>query len=342
MAAPGTEATLDGVTAPRRGVALTPMETRRDVIVRAARLADALGYETFSVAEGWGFDSTLVLTESALSTRRIAACSGVLSVWGRTPATLAMTAATLHQISGGRYVLGLGPSTRALAEGFHDTPFAHPADKLRQVISKVRALLAGEPARLDGTRGARPLRLGQPPAPDLPIWVAAMGDRTVRVAAEVGDGWFPLFTTRDRLAEWIPELSRLRQAAGQRARPLTVAAAPITVVGPDAETARSVAASSIAWYLCAMGDGYASFVSDQGYGAEVRAVRAANPRPKPQRGVVPAEAEILLDEFAVYGTPDQVRDRLRSWDQAADIVMVGRPAGVPWSTIEATLRAAAP
>ncbi|HZB59255.1 MAG TPA: LLM class flavin-dependent oxidoreductase, partial [Actinomycetota bacterium] len=150
MAAPGTEATLDGVTAPRRGVALTPMETRRDVIVRAARLADALGYEAFSVAEGWGFDSTLVLTESALSTRRIAACSGVLSVWGRTPATLAMTAATLHQISGGRYVLGLGPSTRALAEGFHDTPFAHPADKLRQVISKVRALLAGEPARLDG------------------------------------------------------------------------------------------------------------------------------------------------------------------------------------------------
>jgi alkanesulfonate monooxygenase SsuD/methylene tetrahydromethanopterin reductase-like flavin-dependent oxidoreductase (luciferase family) len=83
-------------------------------------------------------------------------------------------------------------------------------------------------------------------------------------------------------------------------------------------------------------------VSDQGCGAEVRAVRAANPRPKPQRGVVPAEAEILLDEFAVYGTPDQVRDRLRSWDQAADIVMVGLPAGVPWSTIEATLRAAAP
>jgi alkanesulfonate monooxygenase SsuD/methylene tetrahydromethanopterin reductase-like flavin-dependent oxidoreductase (luciferase family) len=169
-----------------------------------------------------------------------------------------------------------------------------------------------------------------------------MGDRTVRVAAEVGDGWFPLFVTRDRLAGWVPELSRLRQAAGQRARPLTVAAAPITVVGPDTETARSVAASFTAWYLCAMGDGYARFVSDQGYGAEVRAVRAANPRPNPQRGVVPTEAEILLDEFAVYGTPDQVRDRLRTWDQAADIVMVGLPAGVPWPTIEATLRAAAP
>ena len=156
----------------------------------------------------------------------------------------------------------------------------------------------------------------------------------------MGDGWFPLFVTRDRLAEWVPELGRLRQAAGQRARPLTVAAAPITVVGPDAETARSVAASSTAWYLCAMGDGYARFVSDQGYGAEVRAVRAANPRPNPQRGVVPTEAEILLDEFACTGHP--TRSAIARPGSGADIVMVGLPAGVRWPTIEATLRAAAP
>lgn len=92
----------------RRGVQLTPMETRRDVIVRAAMLADSLGYESFSLPEGWGFDSTLVLTEIALRTQRITLVSGILSVWGRTPGTLAMNAATLHQISGGRYVLGLG------------------------------------------------------------------------------------------------------------------------------------------------------------------------------------------------------------------------------------------
>ena len=100
------------MTAVRRGVALTPMETRRDVIVRAAVLADELGYETFSVPEGWGLDSTAVLTEIALRTARIQIASGVLSVWGRTPATLAMTAATLHQICGGRYVLGLGAGHR--------------------------------------------------------------------------------------------------------------------------------------------------------------------------------------------------------------------------------------
>ena len=99
------------MTAHRRGVGLTPMETRRDVIVRAARLADELGYEIFAVPEGWGLDSTPVLAEIALRTARIQLVSGVLSVWGRTPATLAMTAATLHQVSDGRYVLGLGAST---------------------------------------------------------------------------------------------------------------------------------------------------------------------------------------------------------------------------------------
>src|ERR1700756_3631061 len=165
----------------RRGVGLTPMETRRDVIVRAAMLADELGYELFAVPEGWGLDSTPVLAEIALRTARIRVASSVLSVWGRTPATLAMAAASLHQISGGRYVLGLGASTKALVEGFHDTPFEHPAAKLRDVVTKVRALLAGQPAQLDHALAAHPLRLGQPAAPDLPIWVAALGHHTTRV-----------------------------------------------------------------------------------------------------------------------------------------------------------------
>src|SRR3954453_18743049 len=94
-----------GTTGGRRGVALAPMETRRPVIVRTARLAEELGYEVFALPEGWGLDSTATLTEIALLTRRITIVSGVLSMWGRTPATLAMSAATLHQISAGRYVL---------------------------------------------------------------------------------------------------------------------------------------------------------------------------------------------------------------------------------------------
>jgi alkanesulfonate monooxygenase SsuD/methylene tetrahydromethanopterin reductase-like flavin-dependent oxidoreductase (luciferase family) len=326
----------------RRGVGLTPMETRRDVIVRAAVLADELGYEIFALPEAWGLDSAPVLTEIALRTDRINLASAVLSVWGRTPATLAMTAATLHQVSGGRYVLGLGTSTQALAEGFHDTPFEHPAAKLRDVVTKVRALLAGQPAQLSHVPAARPLRLGQPPAPEVPIWVAALGRHTTRVAAELGDGWIPALVARDHLPDWSARLRQLRAAAAPDARPLTIAAGPLTAVDDHADTARDIAATCTAWYLSAMGGVYARSVSGQGYATQVQAIIAANPRPSPRHGTVPAAAEGVLGQLAAYGTRDQVRQQLQSWDRAADIVTILLPPGLPWPVIEATLRAAAP
>ena len=330
------------MTAGRRGVGLTPMETRRDVIVRAAVLADELGYEIFALPEGWGLDPVPVLTEIALRTARIQIASSVLSVWGRTPAMLAMTAATLHQICGGRYVLGLGASTKALAEGFHDIPFEHPAAKLRDTVSRVRALLSGQPAQLHHSPTARPLRLGQPPAPEVPIWIAALGQHTTRVAAELGDGWIPALVARDHLPAWTAQLNRLRATAAPHAEPLVVACGPITAADENTGAARDITATCVAWYLSAMGDLYARSVSSQGYATEVGAILAANPRPSPRRGTVPSEAEIVLDQLAAYGTRDEVRKQLTSWDDAADIVTVLLPPGMPWETIEATLRAAAP
>ena len=142
---------------------------------------------------------------------------------------------------------------------------------------------------------------------------------------------------RDRLAGWV---TSMRETADPRA--LTVAAGPLTVVDEDAGAARSIAASCAAWYLTAMGDVYARSVSGQGYGAEVSAIVAANPRPSPRQAAVPADAQVILDQLAAYGTRDQVREQLEPWDKAADIVMIGLPPGLPWGNIEATLLAAAP
>jgi len=330
------------VTTGRRGVALTPMETRHELIVRAARLADELGYEVFAVPEGWGLDSTLLLGELARHTRRITLVSAIVSVWGRTPATLAMTAATLYRLAQGRYVLGLGTSTRALVEGFHDVAFERPADKLREVTTKVRALLAGERARLDHTAGARPLRLGLPPVPELPIWLAAMGERTSRVAAELGDGWIPAFVSPDRLAGRAAELGRARRAAGLRSGPFTVAAGPWTMADADTGAARDAVAACVAWYLTAMGDVYGRIVAGQGHGEAVEAIRAANPRPRPQGGTVPAEARAVLEELTAHGTPGQVREQLERWDAVADVTLVGLPPGLAWDAVAATLHAGAP
>jgi alkanesulfonate monooxygenase SsuD/methylene tetrahydromethanopterin reductase-like flavin-dependent oxidoreductase (luciferase family) len=141
------------------------------------------------------------------------------------------------------------------------------------------------------------------------------------------------------LAGWV---TSMREAVAPHGRALTVAAGPMTAVDEDVAAARSIAASCAAWYLTAMGDVYARSVSGQGYGAEVRAIIAANPRPSPRRAAVPAEAQVILDQLAAYGTRDQVREQLELWDRAADIVMIGLPPGIPWGNIEATLLAAAP
>jgi alkanesulfonate monooxygenase SsuD/methylene tetrahydromethanopterin reductase-like flavin-dependent oxidoreductase (luciferase family) len=176
----------------------------------------------------------------------------------------------------------------------------------------------------------------------VPIWIAALGHHTTRVAAELGDGWIPALVARDRLPAWAAQLSRLREAAAPHARPLTVAAGPITAADGNTGTARAIAAGCTAWYLGAMGEVYARSMSGQGYAAEVQAIIAANPRPSPRGGTIPSGARIVLDQLAAYGTCDQVREQLQRWDHAADIVTILLPPGMPWGNIEATLLAAAP
>ncbi|WP_232667037.1 LLM class flavin-dependent oxidoreductase [Pseudonocardia sp. TRM90224] len=320
------------MTAGRRGVALTPMETREDIIVRTAQLADELGYEAFSLPEAWGLDSTVMLSRIGVLTRRITLVAGVLSIWGRSPATLAMTATTLHRSCGGRFVLGLGASTAALVEGFHRVPFERPAARLRETTSEIRNLVRGGRAGARPELGARPLALGSPDAPDLRIWLAALGNRTIEVATELADGWFPVFQSRSAISE---------RAAGFT-RPIEVIAGPTTVAASDPGAARAAAAATIAWYLCAMGTDYAAAATRQGHGAAVQAVLAANPRPHPRNCVVPPEAQELIDEFTASGTEDDVRAALAEWDEVADLVMVGLPPGLCWDDIESTLRAAAP
>ena len=167
-------------------------------------------------------------------------------------------------------------------------------------------------------------------------------DRTTRVAAELADGWFPVLMARDQLADRARALRKDREAAGLRSEPLTVAAGPLTVAANDPALARRISASCLAWYLCAMGDVYARSLTRQGYGDAVQVILEANPHPRPDTGVVPAAAQVVLDQFAINGTPRQVRDQLAGWDDAVDLTMVGLPPGLPWHLIETTLRAAAP
>jgi alkanesulfonate monooxygenase SsuD/methylene tetrahydromethanopterin reductase-like flavin-dependent oxidoreductase (luciferase family) len=317
----------------RRALAFTPMETRREVLVRAAVLADELGYEAVVVPEGWGLDAAVVLAEIAVRTSRIRLVAGVFSVWGRSPATLAMTAATLDDLSGGRFTLGLGASTAALAERFHGVPFAGPAGRLRSTAEQVRALLRGERAGIPGAR--KGIALGQSARPGLPLWIAGLGPRATAVATEHGDGWFPTFLPRDRVGE-----IRARVRASAAGDPELICGPAVALDSPDLP-GRWAAEQLIGWYLTGMGPFYAGFAAANGYADEVAALRAANPKPAPGRLVWPRAADPLLPQVAVFGDTAAVHTGLAEWDDLVDIVTVCVGPG-PAETVLAQVTAGAP
>jgi len=153
---------------PRIGLSVMPLETRREAIIGLATEGDRLGYDDFFMPETWAYDMTVLLAEAAARTTRITLGTGILGIWNRSAATIAMAATTLHAMSDGRFVLGLGASTPQLAEGLHDTPFEPPVPRMRRMVTQIRALLRGERIPLAVTTNARALKLNVPPAPALP------------------------------------------------------------------------------------------------------------------------------------------------------------------------------
>ena len=295
-------------------VSVMPLETRRPTIVRLATEAERRGYAAFFLPETWAYDTTVLLAEVAARTERIGLGTGIVSVWNRSPGTLAMAAATLDEVSGGRFTLGLGASTKQLTEGLHDVAFGAPARQMRRVITQVRALLKGERIPLAAETGSRPLRLNLPPAPRVPIYLAGLAPETIRLAGELADGWMPFLYPRSRMHEGVALLGEGAERASPAGRVPSIAACLPTVVAADAAEARKGAAWFVAFYLTSMGPFYPRTISQLGFEKEVQAVIAANTT----RGsaVVPPEAEVLLDELTVYGTPAEARARLDRWREA--------------------------
>jgi len=298
----------------RLGLAVVPLETRREAIIALATEGDRLGYDGFFMPEAWAYDMTVLLAEAAARTTRITLGTGIVGIWNRSAATLAMAAATLHAISGGRFALGLGASTPQLAEGLHDTPFEPPVPRMRRMITQIRALLSGERIPLAVTTNARALKLGLPPAPSLPIYLAALGDAMTRLAGELADAWVPFLYPRSQLGT---ATERLREGAARGGHPDRVPdihpCLP-TVVAETEAKARDGAAWFVSFYVTTMGTIYRDSLTRQGYGKEVQAVLAAN-APK-FRGAVPPDAEALLEQLIVYGTPPDARRRLERWYEA--------------------------
>jgi alkanesulfonate monooxygenase SsuD/methylene tetrahydromethanopterin reductase-like flavin-dependent oxidoreductase (luciferase family) len=307
-------------------VGLTPLETRRDVVLHVATRAESLGYDAFFLAEGWGHDASVLLAEVATRTSRIRIGTGVLNVWGRSAAQIAMLATSLHEISGGRFVLGMGAGSPALAEGLHDVAFRAPVPRLAAVTRQVRGLLGG--GRVAPASGGRGLRLAVGPAP-VPILLAALGPAAIRLCGEVADSWGPFLFPVSALKDGA---RLLENGAAGRAAPLVCPFVP-AAVSPDRAQARALASWWVEFYLTNMGPLYATRLRQLGFGAAVDEVVAAT-------GHTP---EILLDELTLWGDAAAAREGVERYFAAgADMPIVTLPPNRSVEELDQILDALAP
>lgn len=302
----------------RLSVAPMPLENRWDIIQHTALVADELGYDTFSLPETWAYDTTVLLSNLAAQTKNIRLATTILGVWGRSAATIAMAAASLNIISEGRFTLGIGASTAQLAEGLHDTPFEKPYTKTKLMVCQIRALLQGERIPLTGQENARPLRLNVPPQPDVPIVLGATSPRSIKMAGKLCDGWIPFLYARDLLQDGIKLFQEGRQSNPNTERPMLITPSLPISVHEDAEIAREGAAWFVAFYITSMGTIYRETLIRMGFGDEVQAVMEANQNRQP--AIVPSEANRLLDQLTVFGTPKRVREQLEGWYVADGVI----------------------
>lgn len=291
--------------------------------------AERLGYDSVWTAEAYGSDAVTPATWIAAHTARIHVGTGIMQIAGRTPAMTAMTAMTLDALSGGRFRLGLGVSGPQVVEGWHGQPFARPLGRTREYVAIVREVLRrerpvefhGEHYQIpyqgrDATGLGKPLRSILHGRADLPIYLAAIGPRNVALAGEVADGWLPIFFSPRRMAMFRGWLEEGFRKAGRGAEGFDVMPVAGVVVGDDVDGCRALIKARLALYVGGMGARGRNFYNELAcrYGYEDAARRVQDlylaGRKEEAAAAVP---DALVDEVALCGPRDRIRERLAEW-----------------------------
>src|SRR5918912_2510187 len=232
--------------------------------ISLVRQAEAAGYDSVWAAEAYGSDAATVLAWIAAQTERIRIGSAIFQMPARSPAMTAMTAATLDELSGGRMILGIGPSGPQVAEGWHGQPFARQLKRTREYVEVLRKALARERLEYDGEVYKLPLPDGPGKALKLtigtvqeriPIYLAAIGPRNTRLAAEIADGWMPFLFSPEGVDEFRPSLEEgfARAGDGKGYADFDIAPSINVYVCDDVERARDAMRPFLALYVGGMG-----------------------------------------------------------------------------------------
>ncbi|MET7877551.1 LLM class F420-dependent oxidoreductase [Micromonospora profundi] len=312
------------------------------------------GLDVVWVSEAYGFDAPTIMGYLAAKTTRLQIGSAILPIYSRTPALLAQTAAGLDAVSGGRAILGLGASGPQVIEGWHGVAYDRPLARTREVIRICRQVWRREtlvndgvyplplPAE-EGTGLGKPLKILTRPLRDsIPIYVASLGDKNVRMTAEVADGWLPFLYDPERAADiWGAAL-----AAGQGKRsadlpPLEVVAGGPLAIGSDVTGLRDLARPLIALYVGGMGAKGRNFYHDllcrYGYADDADRIQELYlaGRKTEAAAAVPAE---LLERTSLIGPESYVRDRVQAYRDAGVTILNVTPLGSDPRRLIATVK----
>lgn len=299
-------------------------------------LAEDLGYDSVWTAEAYGTDAVTPLAWIAARTERIHIGSAVLQMPARTPAMTAMTATSLDLMSDGRFRLGLGVSGPQVVEGWHGRAFGKPIQLSREYVAIVRMILAREePVAFDGdyyqlpyqgpdaTGLGKPLKImNRPRNPDLPIYLAAIGPRNVRLSAEIADGWLPVFFSPERTKDSYQQLLDEgfdRSGVTDKAQRFDIAPTATALVTDDLEGAMLQMKPQIALYVGGMGAKGRNFYNDlarrYGYGEEAEKIQDLYLAGKRMEATM-LVPDALVDEVCLVGPKDRIADRLDAWKEA--------------------------
>jgi F420-dependent oxidoreductase-like protein len=299
--------------------------------VKLAEEADRCGFHSVWTSEAYGSDAVSPLAWIGGRTKEIMLGTAIMQMPARTPATTAATVATLDSLSGGRVLLGLGTSGPQVAEGWHGEAFGKPLTRTREYISIVRAILAREAplehhgehydipySGADATGLGKPLKIIlHPPRANVPIYLAAIGPKNVALAAEIADGWLPIFFSPERFGETHqPMLEEGFERRGGRPYGWDLAAHVPVVVAADVQAARDFLKPLLALYVGGMGARGQNFYNRlaQRYGYEEAAATIQDLYLDGKKNEAAAAVpDSLVDEVSLVGDRARIADRVAAF-----------------------------
>jgi len=289
-------------------------------VIEKVKIADELGFDSVWLGESWGYELFTSMADLVRETKRIKIGAGIANIYSRSPALIASTVATLDERSGGRIILGLGPSGANVIEHWHGVPFEKPVKRTREYVEIIRMILRGEKLVYHGEffnleRGFK-LRF-TPLRADMTIYIAAMGPKNVVQTGEIADGVLTIYWPGNKWGELREQLDEGARLAGRPAHSAAIAPYITGAIVPedanDEQRAaiRFKAAAPLAYYIGKMGVYYAQMLTRNGFGAEVQVVIEG--WKQGMKSAIAAVDPRMLDAVSIIGTAREVVAKLDQW-----------------------------